>query len=175
MCCRKALHLLRHVVHAHPPDAALACHLGALQQAAPLLASADDDTWQAALALVQQLAQDTDSLHTIRQVSVGLHHRFDPHAYKQQGDACLKTFRGGNAELFQRCKQTIFLQTICIGSVGQGPFHNVDTGNFGYTNFVSSRLSLHNGSMAAFADTHMYVYAHMNTRMLRMSTVGSLP
>ncbi len=66
--CRKALHLLRHVVHAHPPDAEVACQLGAVQQAASHLASSDDDTWQAALALVQQLAQDTHSAQTLRKV-----------------------------------------------------------------------------------------------------------
>ncbi|KAL0028060.1 hypothetical protein WJX77_004125 [Trebouxia sp. C0004] len=58
---RKALHLLRHVVQAHPPDSVVACQLGALHQAASHLASSDDDTWQAALALIQQLAKDTQS------------------------------------------------------------------------------------------------------------------
>ena len=61
--------MLRHVVHAHPPDALMACQLGALQQAACRLASSDDDTWQAALALVQQLAQHPDSAHMLQQVS----------------------------------------------------------------------------------------------------------
>ena len=66
--CRKALHLLRHVVHAHPPDAVVACQLGALHQAASHLASSDDDTWQAALALVQQLAENTLSAQMLQQV-----------------------------------------------------------------------------------------------------------
>ncbi|DBB04979.1 TPA: hypothetical protein ACH3X3_010256 [Trebouxia sp. C0006] len=64
---RKALHLLRHVVHAHPPDAVMACQLGALHQAACHLASSDDDTWQAALALVQQLAENTLSAQMLQQ------------------------------------------------------------------------------------------------------------
>lgn len=64
---RKAFHLLRHVLHAHAPDAIAACQLGAVQQAASQLASPDDDTWQAALALVQQLAQDTDAAQHLRQ------------------------------------------------------------------------------------------------------------
>ena len=68
--CRKALHLLRHVLHAHAPDAIAACQLGAVQQAASQLASPDDDTWQAALALVQQLAQDTDAAQHLRQVLI---------------------------------------------------------------------------------------------------------
>lgn len=70
--CRKALHLLRHVVHAHPPDAVVACQLGALHQAACHLASSDDDTWQAALALVQQLAENTLSAQMLQQVSCSM-------------------------------------------------------------------------------------------------------
>ena len=70
--CRKALYLLRHVVHAHPPDAVVACQLGALHQAACHLASSDDDTWQAALALVQQLAENTLSAQMLQQVSCSM-------------------------------------------------------------------------------------------------------
>ena len=66
--CRKALHLLRHVIQAHPQDAATACQLGAAQQAASCLASTDDDTWQAAILLIQQLAQDTETLQQLKQV-----------------------------------------------------------------------------------------------------------
>ena len=65
--CRKALHLLRHVVHGHPPDAAAACDLGALAQSAELLSNADDDTWQAALALLQELSQHAPALQLMRQ------------------------------------------------------------------------------------------------------------
>lgn len=67
--CRKALHLLRHVIQAHPPDAAAACQLGAAQQAATCLASSDSDTWQAALLLIQQLTQNTETLGQLKQVS----------------------------------------------------------------------------------------------------------
>ena len=67
--CRKALHLLRHVIQAHPPDAAAACQLGAAQQAASCLASSDNDTWQAALLLIQQLTQSAETQGQLRQVS----------------------------------------------------------------------------------------------------------
>ncbi len=66
---RKALHLLRHVIHAHPPDAAAACQLGAAQQAATCLASSDDDTWQAAVLLIQEMTQNTEALAQLKQVS----------------------------------------------------------------------------------------------------------
>lgn len=65
--CRKALHLLRHVVQGHPPDAAAACELGALAKSAELLSNADDDTWQAALALLQELSQHTSAMQLMRQ------------------------------------------------------------------------------------------------------------
>lgn len=65
--CRKALHLLRHVVQGHPPDAAAACELGALAKSAELLSNADDDTWQAALALLQELLQHTSAMQLMRQ------------------------------------------------------------------------------------------------------------
>ena len=67
--CRKALHLLRHVIQAHPPDAATACQLGAAQQAAAGLASSDNDTWQAALLLIQQLTQNEETFGQLKQVS----------------------------------------------------------------------------------------------------------
>lgn len=66
--CRKALHLLRHVIHAHPPDAAAACQLGAPQQAATCLASSDDDTWQAAVLLIQEMTQNAEALEHLKQV-----------------------------------------------------------------------------------------------------------
>lgn len=64
---RKALHLLRHVVQAHTPDALIACQLSALHKASSLLSSPDDDTWQAALALLQQLAQQSDAAQQMQQ------------------------------------------------------------------------------------------------------------
>ncbi|KAL3161427.1 hypothetical protein ABBQ32_010316 [Trebouxia sp. C0010 RCD-2024] len=64
---RKALHLLRHVIHAHPPDAAAACQLGAPQQAATCLASSDDDTWQAAVLLIQEMTQNAEALEHLKQ------------------------------------------------------------------------------------------------------------
>lgn len=63
------MHLLRHVVHAHPPDAATACQLGAAQQAATCLASSDNDTWQAAVLLIQELIQNAKAFAQLRQVS----------------------------------------------------------------------------------------------------------
>lgn len=68
--CRKALHLLRHVVQGHPPDAATACQQGALDRSAQLLGSADDDTWQAALALLHECSQNAQALQLMRQVHV---------------------------------------------------------------------------------------------------------
>ena len=70
--CRKALHLLRHVIQAHPPDAATACQLGATYQATACLVSSDNDTWQAALLLIQQLAQNPEISAQLKQVSPGL-------------------------------------------------------------------------------------------------------
>ncbi|DBA89950.1 TPA: hypothetical protein ACH3X2_004438 [Trebouxia sp. C0005] len=81
---RKALHLLRHVVHAHPPDAMVACQLGALHQAAFHLASSDTDTWQAALALVQQLAEDSQSAQILQQ-DKQLQHQLQTLQAKLQG------------------------------------------------------------------------------------------
>ena len=70
--CRKALHLLRHVIQAHPPDAATACQLCVVWRAAACLASSDDDTWQAALLLIQQLAQNPEIAAQLKQVGHGL-------------------------------------------------------------------------------------------------------
>ncbi|DBA89946.1 TPA: hypothetical protein ACH3X2_004434 [Trebouxia sp. C0005] len=84
---RKALHLLRHVVHAHPPDAVVACQLGAVHQAASHLASSDTDTWQAALAPVQQLAEDSQSAQILQQ-DKQLQHQLQSLQAKLQGLTC---------------------------------------------------------------------------------------
>ena len=68
--CRKALNLLRHVVHGYPAGAAAVCQQGALPRAAQLLSSADEDTWQAALALLQELSQDPSAFKLMQQVSL---------------------------------------------------------------------------------------------------------
>ena len=66
------------MIQAHPPDAATACRLGAAQQAAICLASTDDDTWQAALLLIQQLTQNAETFGQLKQVSHRLSHNMLP-------------------------------------------------------------------------------------------------
>ena len=64
------------MVQAQPPDALTAYQLGAVQKALSLLSSPEDDTWQAALALVQQLAQQADAAQHLQQVCAVTSHAF---------------------------------------------------------------------------------------------------
>ena len=57
------------MVHGYPAGAAAMCEQGALPKAAELLSSADDNTWQAALGLLQELSQDPSALQLMQQVS----------------------------------------------------------------------------------------------------------
>lgn len=103
----------------HPPDAAAACQQGALTQSAQLLTNADDDTWQAALALLRELSQHANALQLMRQVGVLL--RVDD-CTEQYVSSVRTAFQWGSGVIpsSASCLGVIYLQSHVVVSTALG-------------------------------------------------------